>query len=312
MKQGWLGAGVAAAFVIALGSAACGAGAPVSVGGGARPASLEASGAPIIDPLAYLVQHRCADGSEPWSCADPQPQMLATVATWRKRDWPPPAGYQVEDSALRPDGAVVTTFSYPPFGRFVAAHGDGGEVYRIDGGAAVITETRDGGTPHDQFFVGRNCGGTGWLLFRTATESGSAVARLSDRADPASCATGSSAFTKWRMVPLSYLFVLPDGSRRKETISTIVSDHFASASPARARSEERFLLTKYWGRLGWQHWSSPGSVPPVDLSHRCAPSFAPLSATPPAPGWVLTDCRIYTVLSPAPPGWSVAKYGWPP
>src|SRR5215472_3164074 len=42
-------------------------------------------------------------------------QKFADQVTYRKHDYPPPNGYQVDDSVFLPDGRILQTFSYPPF-----------------------------------------------------------------------------------------------------------------------------------------------------------------------------------------------------
>src|SRR5215831_11763746 len=53
-------------------------------------------------------------------------QKSTDQVTYRKHDYPPPNGYQVDDSVLLPDGRILQTFSYPPFGPANFAKGDGG------------------------------------------------------------------------------------------------------------------------------------------------------------------------------------------
>jgi len=93
-------------------------------------------------------------------------QKSIDQVTYRKHDYPLPNGYQVDDSVLLPDGRILQTFAYPPFGPANFAKGDGGQIVSINGATVLFTETRDGGKPNDQYFVGPNCGGTGWVVFR--------------------------------------------------------------------------------------------------------------------------------------------------
>jgi len=110
-------------------------------------------------------------------------QKSIDQVTYRKHDYPLPNGYQVDDSVLLPDGRILQTFVYPPFGPANFAKGDGGQIVSINGATVLFTETRDGGKPNDQYFVGPNCGGTGWVVFRNDAPTSrwaTLVARLND------------------------------------------------------------------------------------------------------------------------------------
>src|SRR5580658_3049947 len=87
------------------------------------------------DPLAYLVQSLCPDGrlevAEP-NCPGAAPQRASDPMRMRRRDWPAPDGYVAQDAILGAYGPE-TLWSFSPWGPFVAAHGDGGEVYVVAG-----------------------------------------------------------------------------------------------------------------------------------------------------------------------------------
>src|ERR1700736_1924111 len=128
--------------------------------GRAAPAPSPPGPATIPDLAAYLVQLRCPDGrleGAAGGCAGAAPMRR------RRRDGPPPAAYVAQDALAGPDGPE-TIWSTAPFGAFVAAHGDGGEVYAVAGHAVRIVATQDGGKPYLQGFYGEGCGGTGWTL----------------------------------------------------------------------------------------------------------------------------------------------------
>src|SRR5579872_3025309 len=152
------------------------------------PGGVGAHGA-TVDPLDFLVGSRCADGSLPLlsKCAATRRQQAGDPMRWRRHDWPAPDGYQIEEAFIASNGAPELIWSYPPFGPFVAANGDGGETYAIDrNGAVTITQTQDGGRPGIQHFVGASCGGTGWLIFRADAPTGrwaSQIASLRDVSD---------------------------------------------------------------------------------------------------------------------------------
>src|SRR5216683_2915511 len=84
--------------------------------------------------------------------------------TSRRFDW---LGGQASDSYRDVSGRVVQTFDFAPFGTFEAA-ADGGQIAIVDArGVVRFTETRDGGRPANQFFVG--LGVWDWRLFRWGT-----------------------------------------------------------------------------------------------------------------------------------------------
>ena len=70
-------------------------------------------------------------------------QKSIDQVTYRKHDYPLPNGYQVDDSVLLPDGRILQTFAYPPFGPANFAKGDGGQIVSINGATVLFTETTD-------------------------------------------------------------------------------------------------------------------------------------------------------------------------
>lgn len=260
MKYPWL---------MVIGLAACSGGAPPL-----PPPSYQ-----TIIPAEYLVQSRACDGDieNPLHASDP--------ITCRRFDF---GRHQASDNFLLTDGSVITTWSYPPFGPFTPP-ADGGEHYVTEGPMTRIDSTEDGGTPFVvQYFVGAQCGGTGWLSFRhdVAPQPTQAVARLAiSKGNPHQCSTGSSALTVWWTADLDYphLGVIP----------SVISEHFDRGDINSATALEKFYFGKGWGRLVWQAFvkgSLPPGIPVPDLPQRC-PDFGPGMNTPPGPGWTLVDCR---------------------
>lgn len=263
-------------------------------GGGGQGSSGSAAPAPLppvtagFDPLPYLAQSKNPDGNPltPLSAGD---RLL-----YRRFDL---GHYQAEDAFLAGSGAAITAWSYPPFGAFSAAaeagcpgapcRGDGGEQYAVDGDTVRIAATRDGSQAQDQWFVGKDCGGTGWVLFRSDATADwkDVVARLWLTNDPSQCLPISSAYTRYSLQSVSYPGLGP--------VPSIVSEHYNGADMASAVDMERFFLGRGWGRLAWQRFAH--NPPPVD-TNRC-PDFG--WSAPPAPGLTLADCRILTQLAPA-------------
>ncbi len=207
---------------------------------------------------------------------------------WRRRDWPLP-GYQTSDSVVSTDGSYyVTTWSYPPFGPFVAVNGDGGEVYTVSGGVVRICCTQDGGKPGVmQRF-------TDWWLFDDQTPTGAwRQYDAKSRARRETVAFPASGYDATQL-----------------TVDTIVSEHYDNVGLD--GKMERFYMVAGWGRLLWQAWWPPSPFPPPsDLAARC-PGVS--WDGPPAehPDWHLQDCRLTTNLVPADGSMSVDGFGWPP
>lgn len=225
----------------------------------------------IADPLHYLVQSRNLDGSTstPLRAADPLSRRRFDYGRW-----------QVMDSFLMADGSAITAYGFAPFGRFTAVNGDGGERHVVEGDTVRATATRDGGTPADQYFVGAECGGTGWVMFRTdaSAEWRSLVAMLGNAADPAQCSAASAAYTRYTLRTVSFPKI--------GDVSSVVSEHYDRVDISTSSAMERTFFGLGWGRVAWQAYArSPVNI--ADLYLRC-PAFgwdAPL-------GWYLVDCRI--------------------
>ena len=265
----------------------------------------------IDDPTAYLVQLRCPDGrlevAEP-DCPGAAPQRATDPMQMRRRDWPSPDGYVAQDAILGANGPE-TLWSFAPFGRFVAAHGDGGEVYVVDRQTVRIALTQDGGTPYLQGFYGAHCGGTGWVAFRADAPTGrwaSLVAHLGDGHVPSLCLAFSAAFTRFRLEGVTAPWII-DRAVRPITLPTVIAEHYDRGSIAEAHNMERSFFAKGVGRIIWEAWTT-GKPAGAGLTVRC-PGTA--WSTPPAAGWVLSDCRYATNLVAADGGVSGASFGWP-
>jgi len=265
----------------------------------------------IADPQAFLVQLRCPDGrlevAEP-NCPGAAPQRASDPMLMRRRDWPASDGYVAQDAILGAYGPE-TLWSFSPSGGFVAAHGDGGEVYVVDGATVRIALTQDGGKPYLQGFYGAHCGGTGWVAFRTDAPTGrwaGLVAHLSDRRTPSFCLAFSSAFTRYRLENVAAPWIV-DGAVRTITQLTVIAEHYDRASIAEAHNMERSFFAKGAGRIIWEAWTT-GKPTGSGLAARC-PGTA--WSTPPAAGWVLSDCRYATNLVAADGQMSGAAFGWP-
>jgi hypothetical protein len=266
----------------------------------------------IADPVAFLVQLRCPDGAleiaEP-GCPGAAPQRAADPMRMRRRDWPAPAGYLAQDAVLGPDGPE-TLWSFAPSGPFVASHGDGGEVYVVEDRAVRISITQDGGRPYLQGFYGARCGGDGWIAFKADAPTGrwaSLVAHLSDGPVPSPCMAFSAALTRYRLEDVAAPWIVA-GATRMIVRPTVIAEHYDRATLAASRNMERSFFAKGVGRIIWEAWTT-GKPTGNGLAARC-PGTA--WSTPPAAGWVLSDCRYATNLVADDSAMSGRRFGWPP
>ena len=229
------------------------------------------------------------------------PGSAATILPYRKRDWPGPGDGIEQDAGQLPNGAVVNAFSTAPFGIFRLPN-DGGDIYAVlRSGAAVALKTKDGGVPADIYFCGDN-----WVLW--GADAGpiwhSTVANIY-QAPSASCQPASRtapAFTRYLEETMDVPFMgLRQGT---QPVDTIVHEHYDGASVAQARGLERMYFGKDIGRYRWEYWA-PNGTPRRRLA--CPPLAY---SVPPLPGWVMTDCRMWTNLVPNTTSFSLATYGW--
>jgi hypothetical protein len=229
------------------------------------------------------------------------PGSAATVLPYRKRDWPGPGDGIEQDAGQLPNGAVVNAFSTAPFGT-VRLPDDGGDIYAVlASGTAVVLKTKDGGVPADIYFCGDN-----WVLW--GADVGpiwhGTVANIY-QAPSASCqpvSHTSAAYTQYIETTIDVPFMgLQHGT---QSIDTIVHEHYDGPSVARARNLERMYFGKNIGRYRWEYWV-PNGTPRRRLV--CPPL---VYSTPPAPGWVMADCRMWTNLVPNTTSFSLATYGW--
>lgn len=207
----------------------------------------------IPDMAAYLAQSRTCDGNPATPLRDTDPIIC------RRFDF---GHWQASESFLAGDGRAITTWSYAPWREFNAANGDGGELYVIDGDAARITQTQDGGTPGVQVFP------VPWTVITSRTVD---------------CAQGWTTYNlleRGCRTVVSYPNIGP--------VDTVVSEH------GDANLTERLFLARGWGRLAWQAHTAGEPIP--DLATRC-PDFG--WNHPPRDGLRLVDCRYTVNVEPA-------------
>jgi len=285
----------------------------------------------------FLVQSRCPDNSPPNNCGrgddDPrgQPYQMtdAMPLMWHKKDWPGPYDGLFSDSVWTASGGVLSTFSTEPDHPWVPPN-DGGDIYAIQatggtGATALVLKTQTGDIGHAYYFIGANCGGTGWVLFKNDLPVlpsywlggnagwGSVTAQIGQSNSPNGCAPLSPAFTQYHLELIDVPFIM-FGTRQTLRVPTIVSEHYDGTTPRNAKNLERFYFGLGWGKLGWQYYSAD---PPTrgDISGACPDmpidgSGATTSYLPPFPNAQLTDCRIWTNIVSADGRFALRDYGW--
>lgn len=187
--------------------------------------------------------------------------------------------YQAVQTFITGSNTATTIWSYPPFGPFVAANGDGGETYVLNGDTAYATSTQDGSQPGITQF------GTAWPVFDVYAPQ---------------CPT-VRAVTNGRECAQSMTF---SGTPSNITANTIMLDHDDSPTVV-----ERFYFAWGVGRVVWEAWQQGPCIDPNALNGRTGSiSYEP----PPYPNWVKCDERQNTNYAPAQPGLSGNSFGWPP
>lgn len=250
-----------------------------------RPAPLPSVGPRTIDdPMSFMIG----------AGAEGRRLTVHDLLTERRHDWPLPQGWLVSDSVLLDDGGALQTFSHRPWGPFTLANGDGGQIARLGADGFVrLTETRDGGTPYQQYFVGQNNGGTGWIAFGVDAPTGSwrelvatlAKSNWSDARPPL-----GRAFTRYRLE----LLAMPcahEGVETRRALFTIISEHYDGETIAASQVLERSYFAQDVGLVRWEAWGRTAEAPVPDLASRYHPvDFS----VPPAEGWHLDDIRTWT------------------
>ena len=229
------------------------------------------------------------------------PVSAAPVLPYRKRDWPGPGDGIEQDAGQLPSGAVVNAFSTAPFGT-LRLPDDGGDIYAtLASGVVAALKTKDGGVPADIYFCGDN-----WVLWGADVGPTwhSTVANIY-QAPSAACrpaARTAPAYTQYIEATIDVPFKGLEPNVRP--IDTIVHDHYDGASIAQARNLERMYFGRSIGRYRWEYWV-PNGTPRRPLV--CPPLAY---WTPPAPDWVMVDCRMWTNVVPNTTHFSLAAYGW--
>jgi hypothetical protein len=256
---------------------------------------------------------------------------------YHKHDHPSPAdaaaapqGYQRHDSfpvATAGFGTVVEhSFDFGAgegrrFGVFDTGS-DGGDIAILSPGVVAIGATEDGGAGF-QLFVGECRGAVdaaalthSWIIAAfdpqvAAPLAGQTIARLRDlkQGHQAVCpARFVSAYTSWRVAPFRYRAAPGQGT--PITLTTLVSEHYAGASPATADSLERFYFTRELGGTRWEGWQKASgnarfsAAMIAEQAARIAASGRCSTPERPAGGadLVLIDCREWTrIVPPADP-----------
>ena len=230
------------------------------------------------------------------------PVSAATVLPYRKRDWPGAGDGMEQDAGQLPSGAVVNAFSTAPFGT-LRLPDDGGDIYAmLASGVVAALKTKDGGVPADIYFCGdywvlwgADVGPTWHSTVTNIYQAPSASCRPVSRTAP--------AYTRYIENTIDVPFRgLQQGMR---PLDTIVHEHYDGPTIAEAQNLERMYFGRsIIGRYRWEYWV-PNGTPRRQLV--CPPLAY---SAPPASGWVMVDCRMWTNLVPNTTHFSLATYGW--
>lgn len=230
----------------------------------------------IASVAAYLAQSVAPDGNS----ATP----LAASVPWayERFDYASPA--QAEQSFARVDGKFETIWSYPPYGAFSAASGDGGEVYQIEGDTVYAVATQDGGRPDVQQF------GTAWPLFDI---------RVPNCSDGWETLGAPPLVTRACRGPVTYPAAgVPGGAIAADTIIAV---HGSGQT-------ESIYFGAGWGRLRWEARDAAGCAPSLTVAATPAASYEDEQVG------ALCDVRMPTRISVPPPvgGMTGDAFGWQP
>ena len=168
----------------------------------------------------------------------------------------------------------------------------GGQLIYYDGRVATGVETRDGGSPANQYFAPAGCGVDGSIFFMPAYVPrgswSSTKAKLVDVPEPTgNCPSPATAFTQWR-IELASMYFLLSGVPTWQPVWTIISEHYAGPSIAESTSMERFYFAYGYGWIRWEAWTTNTATPQdTDLLGRC-----PVCISTAARGRLLSQPRI--------------------
>jgi hypothetical protein len=171
------------------------------------PPTLQGTPITIGDPLAYLVQLRCPNGSDPTNCSagSAVKQLTTDLVFYSKRDWPGAADGIISDSTLLANSAVLSPFYVGVYGHSFTPPNDGGDVYGVENGNATALKTRDGSLTRDLYFTGYSCGAMGWLLFPPTFATGAwngQIVMIGQAANATTCNPTNlrPAYTRYQLV----------------------------------------------------------------------------------------------------------------
>lgn len=233
-------------------------------------------------------------------------------------DGPTVSNYLIGDSFLSDDGTYyVTTWSFKPYGPFVALNGDGGEIYLTDGDTVRITATQDGGNPYLQGFYGAKCGGQGWIVFKNNAPTGSwasVTANLNDSEIPSPCTDQNQSLTQYRLEQIPIPFNI-NGLSTPIVLPTIISEHYGGKSMEYASALERSFFAQGVGRVGWEAWTTTPTTPleKTDVQTRCVHTTYSITppAGPPGTSWYQHGCSWPINIFTTDGKMTGDSYAWP-
>ena len=217
---------------------------------------------------------------------------------------------------------AVQYLSFPPWGKTVPAHGDGGNLVGINSeGFIRIFATSDGSKPGELYYFVGPPGPNGWVMGGTDAVLG--VPRWIEH----SCMIQQSfpgpnnpegvltpAYTRYTRQFVSVPVWFNGGSREIDNYDCIISEHYDDADPSKSVAFERFVLAYGWGLIRWEAWAKSGTPSPY-LDERTPAMAYCYPNEGAAPGFKLMDSRHWMNLHiedwTAPNRFRVIDAGWP-
>lgn len=299
--------------------------------------------------LPFLVQSLCIDAAgavmpgvlpfEP-GCTRRAPANRGAFLAYRRHDWPAiehaarqPQGYQAQDATLGTllgQPAVIHGFDFGgdatrQFGVLDRGRGDGGQVVALADSEAFIVMTEDAGGGM-QWFLSPDCaqgerGWKGWLLAKAPVDEAWSERLVRLRIAPSAEACPRAfdvSLTRWRRDRVALPWrEAATGVEARVPAEVIVSEHFGGDAVARADHLERFFLARDLGMVRWERWENlarsrlPNRVAMAEMISRQRRCPALAHSVPPAPDWVMVDCRMWTNVVRATADKPLRVLDWP-
>jgi hypothetical protein len=280
----------------------------------------------------FLIQYRSSRTGlfqPPDLAAGAAPQVDIDFCNERRCDYYPKTGALGQehcDCVLETSQGgmfAVQYESFPPWGSYVASHGDGGNLVGITADGFIKGfATSDGSRPGElYYFIGPEGPAGGWVMGGVDAVPGGPwverICRLQQSYPGPNNPQGpglSLAYTRYIRQFVSVPVWFDGREPESDTYDCMISEHYGGASPAVADEFERFVLARGWGLIRWEFWAKSG-VPSPDLEQRTPPMAYCWPEEGAGAGYRLMDARHYLNLHVedwnAPNRFRVIDAGWP-